>query len=88
MAAFIVLHQDVWSCYSGGSWAPGWALDAVVFDPHALEESGAAWLRVKGGGHIEAERGVWPSGYQTATMACVLFLSFHSPVIICLFYQR
>jgi hypothetical protein len=40
-----------------------------------LEESGAAWLRgVRGGGHTEAERGLWPCGYQklaAATMACV-----------------
>ncbi|TFY82766.1 hypothetical protein EWM64_g1246 [Hericium alpestre] len=45
----------------------------VGFDLHALEESGAAWLLgVKGGGHVEAERGIWPCGYQklaAATMA-------------------
>lgn len=45
----------------------------VGFDLHALEDSGAAWLLgVKGGGHIEAERGIWPCGYQklaAATMA-------------------
>ncbi|KAJ6588126.1 glycoside hydrolase family 5 protein [Mycena capillaripes] len=43
------------------------------FDLSGLEESGAAWLLgVKGGGHVEEERGLWPCGYQklaAATMA-------------------
>ena len=73
MTAFVALHQDVWSRYSGGSGAPAWTLEAVGFDLHALEESEAAWLKgVKGGGHVESERGVWPCGYQklaAATMA-------------------
>jgi hypothetical protein len=73
MTAFVVIHQDVWSRYSGGSGAPAWTLEAVGFDLHTLEESGAAWLLgVKGGGHNEAERGVWPCGYQklaASTMA-------------------
>ncbi|KZT08198.1 glycoside hydrolase family 5 protein [Laetiporus sulphureus 93-53] len=73
MTAFIVLHQDVWSRYSGGSGAPAWTLEAVGFDLHNLEEPGAAWLKgVKGGGHVEDERGLWPCGYQklaAATMA-------------------
>ena len=75
LAAFVSVHQDVWSRYSGGSGAPAWTLEAVGFDLHALEESGSAWLLgVKGGGHVEAERGIWPCGYQklaAATMACV-----------------
>ena len=73
MTSFVNMHQDVWSRYSGGSGAPAWTLEAVGFDLHALEESGAAWLLgVKGGGHAEEERGVWPCGYQklsAATMA-------------------
>ncbi|KIJ16448.1 glycoside hydrolase family 5 protein [Paxillus involutus ATCC 200175] len=73
LSAFVVIHQDVWSRYSGGSGAPAWTLENVGFDLHALEESGAAWLLgVKGGGHVEAERGIWPCGYQklaAATMA-------------------
>ncbi|KAH9834996.1 glycoside hydrolase superfamily [Rhodofomes roseus] len=73
LTAFVVLHQDVWSRYSGGSGAPAWTLEAVGFDLHGLEEPGAAWLRgIKGGGHIEDERGLWPCGYQklaAATMA-------------------
>jgi hypothetical protein len=78
MTAFVALHQDVWSRYSGGSGAPAWTLEAVGFDLHSLEESGAAWLvGIKGGGHVESERGLWPCGYQklaAATMACVLSL--------------
>jgi len=73
LTAFVALHQDVWSRYSGGSGAPAWTLEHVGFDLHALDETGAAWLRgVRGGGHIEAERGLWPCGYQklaAATMA-------------------
>ncbi|EIW79596.1 glycoside hydrolase family 5 protein [Coniophora puteana RWD-64-598 SS2] len=73
LCGFVCLHQDVWSRYSGGSGAPAWTLEAVGFDLHTLEDAGAAWLLgVKGGGHIEEERGIWPCGYQklaAATMA-------------------
>ncbi|OCH85892.1 glycoside hydrolase [Obba rivulosa] len=73
MTAFVAMHQDVWSRYSGGSGAPAWTLEAVGFDLHGLEEPGAAWLKgVRGGGHTEEERGLWPCGYQklaAATMA-------------------
>lgn len=73
MVAFVSMHQDVWSRYAGGSGAPAWTMTAAGFDLDALEETGAAWLKgVKGGGHIEAERGLWPCGYQklaAATMA-------------------
>ncbi|KAJ7206511.1 glycoside hydrolase [Mycena pura] len=73
MSAFVSVHQDVWSRYSGGSGAPAWTLETVGFDLYGLEESGAAWLRgVKGGGYVEEERGLWPCGYQklaAATMA-------------------
>jgi hypothetical protein len=73
LTAFVALHQDVWSRYAGGSGAPAWTLEHAGFDLYALEESDAAWLRgVRGGGHTEAERGLWPCGYQklaAATMA-------------------
>lgn len=73
MTAFVSMHQDVWSRYSGGSGAPAWTLTTVGFDLDALEETGAAFLKgVKGGGHTEDERGLWPCGYQklaAATMA-------------------
>lgn len=73
MVAFVAMHQDVWSRYSGGSGAPAWTLEAVGFDLHKLEKTGAAWLHgVKGGGHVEEERGIWPCGYQklaASTMA-------------------
>ncbi|KAF8843464.1 glycoside hydrolase family 5 protein [Paxillus ammoniavirescens] len=72
LSAFVVVHQDVWSRYSGGSGAPAWTLENVGFDLHALEESGAAWLLgVKGGGHVEAERGIWPCGYQKLAAATI-----------------
>ena len=59
------MHQDVWSRYTGGSGAPAWTVTAVGLDLQKLEDAGAAWLKgVLGGGHIEAERGLWPCGYQ------------------------
>ncbi|SJL04818.1 uncharacterized protein ARMOST_08189 [Armillaria ostoyae] len=73
MIAFVALHQDVWSRYSGGSGAPAWTLEAVGFDLHKLEDTGSAWLKgVKGGGHVEEEQGLWSCGYTklaAATMA-------------------
>jgi len=81
MVAFIDVHQDVWSRYSGGSGAPAWTLEAIGFDLHALEESGSAWLQgVRGGGHVEAERGVWPCGYQKLAAAT---LAYDSLCLIC-----
>ncbi|THH27123.1 hypothetical protein EUX98_g7072 [Antrodiella citrinella] len=72
LTAFVVLHQDVWSRYSGGSGAPAWTLEAVGFklDVVAMEETQAAWLKgVKGGGHVPQERGLWPCGYQKLAAA-------------------
>ena len=72
LIAFVALHQDVWSRYTGGSGAPAWTLEAVGFDLHGLEEPGAAWLKgVRGGGHTEDERGLWPCGYQKLAAATV-----------------
>ena len=88
VTTFVAMHQDVWSRYSGGSGAPAWTLEHIGFDLHALEESGAGWLLgVKGGGHVEAERGVWPTGYQklaAATMALVVVYCCASQCSPCL----
>ncbi|TFK28296.1 cytoplasmic protein [Coprinopsis marcescibilis] len=77
LTAFVSLHQDVWSRYSGGSGAPAWTLELAGFDLHAIEEAGAAWLNgIRGGGHEETERGLWPCGYQklsAATMATLFW---------------
>ncbi|KAH9474389.1 Ergosteryl-beta-glucosidase [Psilocybe cubensis] len=68
LSAFVSMHQDVWSRYSGGSGAPAWTLETVGFDLHAIEETGSAWLHgQRGGGHVEAERGLWPCGYHKLT---------------------
>lgn len=65
-----MMHQDVWSRYTGGSGAPAWTVASVGFDLHKLEDAGAAWLRgVRGGGHVEEERGIWPCGYQKLAAA-------------------
>ena len=72
IAAFVEMHQDVWSRYTGGSGAPAWTVSAVGFDIHKIEMAGAAWLKgVKGGGHVESERGLWPCGYQKLAAATV-----------------
>ncbi|KAJ2925710.1 hypothetical protein H1R20_g11384, partial [Candolleomyces eurysporus] len=77
LSAFVSMHQDVWSRYSGGSGAPAWTLELAGFDLHAIEESGAAWLLgQRRGGHVEEERGLWPCGYQklsAATMATLFW---------------
>lgn len=77
MSAYISMHQDVWSRYSGGSGAPAWTIEAVGFDLAALEEAGAVWLGgVRGEGHNLATRGLWPTGYHkltAATMATCFF---------------
>ncbi|PBK62864.1 hypothetical protein ARMSODRAFT_1024423 [Armillaria solidipes] len=65
LRAFVALHQAMWLCYSGGSGAPAWTLDAVGFDLHKLEDIGSVWLKgVKGGGHVEEEQGLWLCGYS------------------------
>ncbi|KAF9554990.1 cytoplasmic protein [Agrocybe pediades] len=65
LSAFVSMHQDVWSRYSGGSGAPAWTLEVVGFDLRAIEDTGSAWLHgQRGGGHVEAERGLWPCGYH------------------------
>jgi hypothetical protein len=72
IVAFVEMHQDVWSRYTGGSGAPAWTITAVGFDIRKLEAAGAAWLKgVKGGGHTESERGLWPCGYQKLAAATV-----------------
>jgi hypothetical protein len=66
MRAFVSMHQDVWSRFSGGSGAPAWTLEAIGFDLHELEASGAAWLHGVRGGRVATpqERGLWPTGYH------------------------
>ncbi|KAG8959135.1 hypothetical protein FRC05_008056, partial [Tulasnella sp. 425] len=68
MTAFVSMHQDVWSRFSGGSGAPAWTLELAGFDLTALEETGAAYIggvKVPG---VEVDRGRWPTGYQK--LAC------------------
>lgn len=73
LVAYVAMHQDVWSRYSGGSGAPGWTLEAAGFDLSdngaALEKSGAAFLHGVKGGLIPGERGLWPTGYQKLAAA-------------------
>ncbi|KAH6903281.1 cytoplasmic protein [Coprinopsis sp. MPI-PUGE-AT-0042] len=77
LTAFVSMHQDVWSRYSGGSGAPAWTLELAGFDLRAIEETGAAWLLgQRRGGRTEEERGIWPCGYQklsAATMATLFW---------------
>ncbi|KAG8879270.1 hypothetical protein FRB97_001800 [Tulasnella sp. 331] len=68
MTAFVSMHQDVWSRYSGGSGAPAWTLELAGFDLNALEETGAAYLGGIREPGVVLERGLWPTGYQK--LAC------------------
>ncbi|ODO10633.1 hypothetical protein I350_01230 [Cryptococcus amylolentus CBS 6273] len=72
LVAYIAIHQDVWSRYSGGSGAPGWTLESAGFDlsndGEALALSGAAFIDGIRGGRLSGERGLWPTGYQK--LAC------------------
>ena len=42
---------------------------------YGLEECDAAWLQgVRGGGHLEDERGLWPCGYQKLAAATIAWV--------------
>ncbi|EJU01559.1 glycoside hydrolase family 5 protein [Dacryopinax primogenitus] len=70
LVAFVSMHQDVFSRFSGGSGAPAWTLTSVGLDLDALEETGAAYLEgVRHPGKSEEDRGTWPTGYQKLAAA-------------------
>ncbi|KAF8595793.1 glycoside hydrolase family 5 protein [Ceratobasidium sp. AG-I] len=77
LIAFVSLHQDVWSRYSGGSGAPAWTLHLAGFDLGKIgEECGAAYLGGVRGNGVEIDRGRWPTGYQklaASTMATLFW---------------
>ncbi|KAG8960324.1 hypothetical protein FRC05_006980 [Tulasnella sp. 425] len=68
MTAFVSMHQDVWSRFSGGSGAPAWTLELAGFDLTALEDTGAAYIGGVKVPRVEVDRGRWPTGYQK--LAC------------------
>ena len=46
------------------------------FDLHAIEDAGAAWLLgQRGGGNVESEKSVLPSGYQKLTASTMKYLN-------------
>ncbi|KAF8750382.1 Cellulase (glycosyl hydrolase family 5) [Rhizoctonia solani] len=62
LVAFVALHQDVWSRYSGGSGAPAWTLEAAGFDIGNIGGAcGAAYLGGVQGNGVEIDRGRWPT---------------------------
>ncbi|KAF8695014.1 Cellulase (glycosyl hydrolase family 5), partial [Rhizoctonia solani] len=77
LVAFVALHQDVWSRYSGGSGAPAWTLEAAGFDIGNIGGAcGAAYLGGVQGNGVEIDRGRWPTGYQklaASTMATLFW---------------
>ncbi|QRV86919.1 Cellulase (glycosyl hydrolase family 5 protein) [Ceratobasidium sp. AG-Ba] len=77
LVAFVSLHQDVWSRYSGGSGAPAWTLEAAGFDLGNIGgDCGAAYLGGVEGTGVEVDRGRWPTGYQklaASTMATLFW---------------
>ena len=84
MRAFISMHQDVWSRFSGGSGAPAWTLEAIGFDLHNFEASGAAWLHSVRGGRVATpqEKSLWPTGYHK--LACSTMRSVFPDVTVML----
>ena len=52
----------LWRQRRTSSESPAWTLEVVGFDFHSIEDAGAAWFcGQRGGGHVDAERGVWLS---------------------------
>jgi hypothetical protein len=71
---YIDPHQDVFSRFSGGDGAPGWALEAVGFDIAHLHESGAAVLHQYS--EDELPRMIWPSNEAKLAAGTMFALFF------------
>ena len=77
----MLLHQDIWSHYSGGSGVLAWTLEAIGFDLCAIEEVGTAWLlEIRGRRHIKAEHG-WLCGYQKLSAATMMWVTHFACVL-------
>ncbi|CCO36209.1 putative glycosyl hydrolase YIR007W [Rhizoctonia solani AG-1 IB] len=77
LVAFVSLHQDVWSRYSGGSGAPAWTLELAGFDLEKIGGAcGAAYLSGVQGNDVEIDRGRWPTGERSVTIEKVVSVSY------------
>ncbi|KAG9086683.1 hypothetical protein FRC06_002983, partial [Ceratobasidium sp. 370] len=86
LVAFVSLHQDVWSRYSGGSGAPAWTLETVGFDLNAIGgECGAAYLGGVQGTGVEGvlkfPSSTWFAGYQKLTASTMAY-AIHITVLL------
>ncbi|MBN2502844.1 MAG: cellulase family glycosylhydrolase [Anaerolineales bacterium] len=70
---FIDPHQDVWSRFSGGDGAPGWAFEAVGMDITKFSETGAAIVHQIHGDPFP--RMIWPTN-NTKLAAATMFTLF------------
>ncbi len=71
---FIDPHQDVWSRFSGGDGAPGWALEAAGLDMTHFDETGAAITHAIHGDPFP--RMIWPTNNHKLAAATLYTLFF------------
>jgi hypothetical protein len=71
---FIDPHQDVWSRWTGGDGAPGWAFDLIGMDIARLDATGAAITHQIRGDPFP--RMIWPSNYSRLGAATMFTLFF------------
>jgi len=71
---FIDPHQDVWSRFSGGDGAPGWAFEVVGMDITKFQQTGAAFTHQEGGDPYPRMR--WPANYSKFACATMFTLFF------------
>ena len=71
---FVDPHQDVWSRFTGGDGAPGWALEAVGFDMTRFVDTCAAIVHQTHGDPFSSV--IWPTNASRLASATMFTLFF------------